>query len=335
MKKEEKVPTYESSLRFARSIYGILALTGFFLKNHWLVLVTGLIMTIGVIKPNDSNFIYQFHSRFIRPLLKEDAPPIPRRKGDLRFACFLGTFFLVTAFFLIEFNKFPHVAWILVLVLSFFMLLSGISGFCVATLFYLLITGRIFKKELISELPKANFGDPNYVNPKCFVARLIGAPPWRRCIYCRFDSYAKCPMHRFLVITFLLIIISGAFLFITEKEDFLRLFKINFLSFLLFAVVYGYFFNKNTCEILKREHEIQKVLEIRVKARTRQLQELAESLEQKVKERTKELQKAKEELEEKLKELEKFYKLTVKRELKMKELKEKIKELESKEKEEI
>jgi hypothetical protein len=57
------------------------------------------------------------------------------------------------------------------------MLLSGISGFCIATFFYLLITGRIFKKEPLFEFPKAEFGSSNYVNQKCIVARLIGAPP--------------------------------------------------------------------------------------------------------------------------------------------------------------
>jgi len=332
MEREETVPTYESSLRFARSVYGVLALIGFFLKNPWLILISSLIMTVGVIKPNDSNFVYQFHLRFIRPLLKERSLPILRRKGDLRFACLLGTFFLLGAFFLIEFNKFPEMAWILVLILSFFMLLSGISGFCIATLFYLLVTGRIFRKKLFFKFPQAKFGTLNYVNSKCIVARLIGAPPWRRCIYCRLESYRKCPMHRFLLITLFLLVISGISLFILEKENFFKLFEITFLHLSFFAIVYGYFFNKNTCEILEREHEIQKVLEIRVRAKTKQLQELAQSLEEKVKERTKELQKAKEELEEKVKELQRWYELTVNRELRMKELKEKIKELENKEK---
>jgi C4-dicarboxylate-specific signal transduction histidine kinase len=59
-----------------------------------------------------------------------------------------------------------------------------------------------------------------------------------------------------------------------------------------------------------------------VRARTRELQELAENLELEVQERTKDLK-------EKINELEKFHKLAIGRELKMIELKKRIKELES------
>lgn len=74
-------------------------------------------------------------------------------------------------------------------------------------------------------------------------------------------------------------------------------------------------------EKMKEElEEAKTVLEIKVRARTRELQELNEALEQKVKERTKELQ-------EKVDELNKWYKLTVGRELKMIELKKEIEKL--------
>jgi C4-dicarboxylate-specific signal transduction histidine kinase len=68
---------------------------------------------------------------------------------------------------------------------------------------------------------------------------------------------------------------------------------------------------------LERERE---VLEIRVKARTKELEEVAKGLEEKIKGRT-------EELEEKMKDLEKFNKLAVGRELKMIELKKNLEEL--------
>jgi methyl-accepting chemotaxis protein len=66
--------------------------------------------------------------------------------------------------------------------------------------------------------------------------------------------------------------------------------------------------------------ELKTVLEIKVKARTKELRELTENLEEQVKERTRELQ-------ERVNELEKFHKLTIGRELKMIELKKEIKGL--------
>lgn len=65
------------------------------------------------------------------------------------------------------------------------------------------------------------------------------------------------------------------------------------------------------------------VLQVKVKARTRELEELTKSLEGKVKIRTKELEK-------RLNELEKFHKLTVGRELKMMDLKKEIEKLKRK-----
>jgi nitrate/nitrite-specific signal transduction histidine kinase len=81
---------------------------------------------------------------------------------------------------------------------------------------------------------------------------------------------------------------------------------------------------------LRRSHdalqEAKTTLEIRVRARTREIEEVVKSLDQKVKERTGELQ-------DRLKELERFHKLAVGRELKMVELKNKIKALKDKLKE--
>jgi len=81
---------------------------------------------------------------------------------------------------------------------------------------------------------------------------------------------------------------------------------------------------RNELEKSKKALEEEKVsLEIKVKARTRELQELTQSLDHKVKARTKQLQ-------DRVDELERFHKLTIGRELKMVELKQKIKELEKK-----
>jgi len=66
-------------------------------------------------------------------------------------------------------------------------------------------------------------------------------------------------------------------------------------------------------------------LEIKVKARTRELEELTETLDEKVKKRTAELQK-------RINELERFHKVTVGRELKMIELKKELKKIKEEEK---
>lgn len=82
-------------------------------------------------------------------------------------------------------------------------------------------------------------------------------------------------------------------------------------------------FIKNMVEKHREAGEAKEVLEIKIAARTRELEELSRGLGKQVGERTKELQA-------KIEELERFNKLAIGRELKMIALKEKIKELEGK-----
>ena len=80
------------------------------------------------------------------------------------------------------------------------------------------------------------------------------------------------------------------------------------------------FYQRKVDDFKKAREEIEAVLEIRTKAKTRELEELAESLEEKVKERTRELQ-------ERVRELERFHQITVGRELKLIELKKELKKI--------
>ncbi|KPJ56824.1 hypothetical protein AMJ49_03705 [Parcubacteria bacterium DG_74_2] len=85
-------------------------------------------------------------------------------------------------------------------------------------------------------------------------------------------------------------------------------------------------FNKMVEDLKKSKIALEQEkasLEIKVKARTKELAELNQTLEERVKERTKELR-------ERIDELERFHKLTIGREVKMIELKKEIKKLKEK-----
>ncbi|KPJ55839.1 hypothetical protein AMJ49_06245 [Parcubacteria bacterium DG_74_2] len=297
------IPVYESSMRFARTVYGLLALIGFLTHNVWVILFCATLMTIGVIYPMKSNAVYEFHRVALRPLFKDKAKPILRGKDEMRFACVLGTVFLLGALCLIYLGMFIEIAWISVLFLSSLMLLSGFSGVCAATLFYVFFIKKFLlgwkKEEEI--LSKAKFGEPNYVNQDCIIAQSIGACPWERCQYCRIKSFKECPMFRFIVFTLILMILCLGIIFLIEKELFLSIYKIILFSLFFFTIAYGYLFNKTTIEVIETEREIQKKIE-----------------------------QAKNKLQARVDELERFHKLTIGREIKMVELKKKIKELEQK-----
>ncbi len=84
----------------------------------------------------------------------------------------------------------------------------------------------------------------------------------------------------------------------------------------------------------KQQLEISnRILEEKIKERTKELEKANQGLEKQVAERTKELQRKANELEEKIRELQEFSNIFVDRENKMVELKERIKELEEKLKE--
>ncbi len=316
----KNIDTYENSLRFCRTFYGVLALVGFLTRNIWVTAGCGLIMIIGVIHPNKTNLLYQFHKRFLRA---KESKPIPRPVGELRFACLLGGIVLVISSLSVWLGFLPEVAWVLVLVLSFLMLLSGFSGLCAATLLYIfLIKKRFGLKQEKEKSFDSQLGDSNFVNANCLVARSIEAPPWERCRYCRM-RFRKCPMLKFLLLTISFAASGFIFSFLVNREIFWKSYEILIFALVFMAVSFGYLFNKNTVEVVKKEKHAQEFLRKKVKERTSQLEKEQEKLEERVEKRTKELQ-------DKLEDLRKFKKAVVGRELKMVELKKENEDLKRK-----
>ena len=247
------IPTYESSLRFARTIYGLLALIAFATHNSWILIFNAILMTVGVIYPNKSNGVYQLHRFFLRPSFKDKAKPILRGTDELRFACIFGSICLLGAFILIRLGIFIDIAWIFVLILSLVMLLSGIAGICAATLIYVFLIKRFLLKRPEEKiiLPEAQLGDPNYVNQNCIIAKIISAPPVERCQYCQ-RNYRECPLFLFIVFGLVLLLLSLGVAFFVERELFLKAYKTILFLLLFFAVAYGYLFNKHATGIIKR-----------------------------------------------------------------------------------
>ncbi len=133
---------YDQSLRFSRTVYGLMTLTAFLLHSFWLVLATSIFMLIGVFIEK-YNLFYQLHSRFNRRFRK-DIKPVLKDSGEISFACGMGGSFLLIGFFLLYFTDWSGLAWGLVLMTSMFMFLAGLGGICTASLLYALFK-RMFK----------------------------------------------------------------------------------------------------------------------------------------------------------------------------------------------
>lgn len=130
----------DNSLRFARTLYGFLALLAFLIRSPWLVLAISILMALGVISVR-YNPLYQLHFLVFRKLLKDRSEPIKRESAELVFACGLAATLLFVSFLLLYLGKFVSFAWALVLMVALLMLLAGIVGICVASLMY-----AVFKK---------------------------------------------------------------------------------------------------------------------------------------------------------------------------------------------
>jgi len=137
---QQQCLVYDRSLKFSRIIYGFLALLAFFLRNPWLVLILGILMILEVFSVK-YNLLYHLHFFILRKLLGDKSEPIKRELGELAFTCSVSGTLLFIGFLFSYFGKFVDLAWILVLMVAFLMLLASFTGVCVASIMY-----AIFKK---------------------------------------------------------------------------------------------------------------------------------------------------------------------------------------------
>ena len=140
-------------------------------------------------------------------------------------------------------------------------------------------------------------GHLNYFNPNCWIAKALKAPPQERCRYCTVDNYKNCPNFKYLITTIVLIFASLCGIFLIEKEFSSKFLKIILFSDFVFAIAYGFLFNKVTVENIKKNYKAKQRLKVEVEEKTKELRLLTENLDKKIHEKTEELQKKVVELE--------------------------------------
>ncbi|MFH1820632.1 MAG: DUF4395 family protein [Candidatus Nealsonbacteria bacterium] len=128
---------YNKSLKFSRATYGILTVIAFLIHNHWLILITSLLMILGIFSIK-LNIPYQFYTLFLRKLLKDGVEPIQKESGELNFVSGMTGVLLFIGFLFLYFGKFVDFAWIYILIIALLIFLACFVGFCVATLMYVL-----------------------------------------------------------------------------------------------------------------------------------------------------------------------------------------------------
>jgi hypothetical protein len=142
---EQTCPIFNKSLRFSKTVYGVLALAAYFIQGPvgtWMILGISVLMIIEMYSIKLS-IPYQLHVWFAKKFLKQEEQPVQEEKGKISFVCGMAGIPLFGCFFLLYFGTWVGFAWAVILMFSILLLLSGIVGLCVASLSY-----AIFKKFL-------------------------------------------------------------------------------------------------------------------------------------------------------------------------------------------
>lgn len=124
-----------------------------------------------------------------------------------------------------------------------------------------------------------------YLNKNCWLVKNLNNAPYERCQYCEF-KFRNCLFLQYQIISVVLISISlGLFFLIDQKLSFLPV----AIVFTL-VIIYGFFFNKTTENIVKANFSLKKTKDA--------LKELTDKLEERVEEQTKDIKEKSKYLQE-------------------------------------
>lgn len=143
--RQQMLSISNNSLRFSRGLCGGLALLSYLTQNYWILGVIAILMR-SCVSSIKSDVVYQVHLWFSEKILKKEIRLEQKDQRELSFVCGMAGTISFVSFLLIYFEKFASLAWTLIVAFSGLLLLSGITGVCVATLFYLLFK-KVFKIE--------------------------------------------------------------------------------------------------------------------------------------------------------------------------------------------
>jgi signal transduction histidine kinase len=119
----------------------------------------------------------------------------------------------------------------------------------------------------------SDLGCPNYVNRNCYTARMLNAPPTKRCQYCNL-KFRHCLFFQYSVITLGLVVFLLVISYLLDGE----ITRSVTITIFVLVIIYGFFFNKSTGKIIEANFSEKKAKEA--------LEELAGKLEEKVKAQT-------------------------------------------------
>jgi len=133
---------------------------------------------------------------------------------------------------------------------------------------------------------KTKAGEEGYINQNCWLARNTGYPPSKRCQYCDL-KFNKCLFSRYLLISLILVSLLLVIAYLVDSN----ISKTLIVSIFVLVIVYGYFFNKSTENIVEANFSEKTAKEA--------FRDLSANLKKTVVNKTKDLTKTNKELEAK------------------------------------